>query len=498
MNVKQLTRLAAVLCMMAMLLAFAEGAFASEEPITEDVPVVEDAADVVIEEEPEGITEEFVEEPPVPEEEDGDPMALRQMWLDGASGTKYYSDFTTRTLQNETLRKGVDISSWQESVNWKKVAADGVEFVILRAAYRTYGSGKLMTDSYFAQNIRGAKAAGLKVGAYIFSQAITIDEAIAEADYILSLVSGYELDLPIVFDFEYVSGGRLTSSLGARKSTDICLAFCARVEAAGYDSMVYANLNTLKNNLYASEFSRVWLAHYTKKTSYTGAYEYWQCTDNGIVNGVSGPVDMDFWFEPKGKQQPEPTPAPAPEPETVTTGALPFSDVREKDWFYSCVSEAYKAGIVDGISKTIFSPGGNASRGQTVTMLYRLSGSPTWSVAASFTDLVHEYYRGAISWAAENSIVSGYSDTSFLPERNITREELVVILYRMSGSPEYEGDLSAFSDAEKVQSWAQDAMAWAVANHIISGYEDGTLRPQSNATRAEVCAILMRYAGIAE
>ena len=473
---ERLIRMSCILVAVCILLG--APAFASEEPSESGEPAAEallpelgESADEALSPETE---EPADEEPPVPEEEDGDPMALRlAMALDG--GSKTWSDFTTRSLDNETLRKGVDVSAYQASINWKDAAADGVEFAIIRAAYRTYGSGVLYKDSYFEANVRGARAAGIKVGVYIFSQAITEKEAVEEADYLISLVEKFDIDLPLVFDFEYVSGGRLKSSLGKRVSTDICLAFCERVEEAGYDSMVYANASTLSGNLYPTEFSRVWLAHYTSRTGYSASdYEYWQCSDSGGVSGISGNVDMDFRFEPNKSE-------------------IPFTDVREGDWFYDSVCQAYKSGVVSGMTENTFGPGGTATRGQFAAMLHRMKGEPDWSVPAVFEDLTQEYYRDAVFWAAENGIVSGYSETSFRPDRAITREELVSILYRMEGEPETEGGLDGFSDADRVQRYARDAMAWAVENGVVSGYEDGTLRPRNNATRAEVCTLLMGY-----
>ena len=101
-----------------------------------------------------------------------------------------------------------------------------------------------------------------------------------------------------------------------------------------------------------------------------------------------------------------------------------------------------------------------------------------------------------MNWAAEQKVVTGTSDTTFHPDKAITRQELVTILYRMAGGPEVTGDLKAYSDADSVAGWASNAMIWAVGNKIITGYEDSTLRPKANASRAEVCAILMRYSAL--
>lgn len=415
---------------------------------------------------------------------------LAELGLDGA-GSKTWKNFTTRSLKsNETLRYGIDVSAWQSDINWTKVKNDGVEFAFLRCAYRTAGTGKIYEDGRFRSYISGAKAAGIKVGVYIFSQAITVAEARQEADYILQMVKDYNIDLPLVFDLEHYSGGRFTNAkLSKRAVTDMCLAFCERVEAAGYQSMVYSNPSMLSGEMYPQELGRLWLAHYTSKTSYsTTAYEYWQCTSDGIVNGISTAVDLDFWFEPKGGSTTV-TSTPAP-------SSGPFSDVKESDWYYDTVMAAYKAGVVTGVSATEFSPGKTATRAQVVTMLYRTQGSPKPSKTAPFTDLTQSWYQDAVSWASEKSVVTGYSDTRFDPDRAITREELVTILYRLKGAPSVTGDLGAYTDAAKVHSWAKNAMIWAVANKIITGYGDNTLCPQKNATRAEVCTILMRYTAL--
>lgn len=200
--------------------------------------------------------------------------------------------------------QGIDVSKWNKDINWTKVKAAGISFAFVRAGYRGYSGGGLGGDEYAAANMKNAAAAGVKVGAYIFSQAITEKEAREEADYILSKVKGYNITMPIVFDFEYYSGGRLDkANLSRRKQTDICLAFCERVAAAGYTPMVYANKSMLNSDLYASEISAkypIWLAHYTNKTDYTGTYTYWQYSSTGKVNGISGNVDMNYWYVEPG------------------------------------------------------------------------------------------------------------------------------------------------------------------------------------------------------
>ncbi len=338
-------------------------------------------------------------------------------------------------------------------------------------------------DVRYKDYLEGAKAAGLGVGVYIYSQAITEEEAVEEASFVLERIQDYELDLPVVIDYEYANGrGRLyEAELTDRQRTDICLAFCQAVEAAGYESMVYANASMLGDDLMAEELPRVWLAHYTKATDYAGAYEFWQCSDRGRIDGIGGSVDLDFWFQ----ALPEETPK-----------GNAFEDVQEDDWFYESVTKAFEAGIVNGLSETTFGPGTVARRGQVVTMLHRLMGEPAATEETHFADLTEEYYKNAVAWAVEQGIVMGVSEREFMPNGPITRQDLVTLLYRLEGSPATAGKLETYGDEAEVRDYARDAMCWAVEQGILTGYEDNSLRPGSSTTRAEVCAILMRYRGL--
>ncbi len=205
------------------------------------------------------------------------------------------------------ILRGIDVSVWQGTINWNAVKASGVDFVIIRVGYRGYGeSSTLKEDSNFRTNIQGALDADLDVGVYIYSQAITTSEAIEEAEYVLSRIEGYNITYPVVIDYEYASvngsaGGRLYDAhLSRQTATDVCNAFCDRVANEGYRPMVYANKSMLSNNLYASQISSkydIWLANYTTETDYEGDYTCWQYTSSGYVDGISGRVDMDFWYE---------------------------------------------------------------------------------------------------------------------------------------------------------------------------------------------------------
>ena len=184
--------------------------------------------------------------------------------------------------------------------------------------------------------------------------------------------------------------------------------------------------------------------------------------------------------------------------ETEEPVAEPFIDVAEGDWFYDAVVYAYQNELMDGVGGNRFAPNSETTRAQLVTILYRLEGEPAVSGDLPFTDVeAGIWYTDAILWAAQNNIVNGVSDTEFAPGDDLTRQQLVTILYRYAEAKGYDvsasADLSGYPDAGQVQDYAQPAMAWAVAENIIQGMEDGTLKPAGNASRAQIATILMRF-----
>lgn len=209
---------------------------------------------------------------------------------------------------NGTIKRvGIDVSSWQEDINWMAVKASGVEYVFVRIGYRGYESGSLATDSKAIANLQGAANAGLRVGAYIYSQALNDEEARQEANYICDKIAGYKIDLPVVIDYEYhaeneENGGRLYKAhLSQETATSVVNTFGDVVSARGYVPMVYANKSMLQSHLHASQIKyQVWLANYTNSTSYSGSYTFWQYSDSGYVDGISGNVDCDVWYDSNG------------------------------------------------------------------------------------------------------------------------------------------------------------------------------------------------------
>lgn len=179
---------------------------------------------------------------------------------------------------------------------------------------------------------------------------------------------------------------------------------------------------------------------------------------------------------------------------------LPFIDVKEGDWYYSYVKYVFEKNIMTGITKEVFAPGDNLSRGQFATILHRMEASPKTSYNTRFSDVPDgEFYTVPVIWASssEIGIIAGYKDGRFGPADNITREQMAVMMYRYAQYKGYSTDasvtLEGFIDSANVSEFAEKAMKWAVANEIISGNEDGTLAPQGNAGRAVCATIVQRF-----
>lgn len=180
-----------------------------------------------------------------------------------------------------------------------------------------------------------------------------------------------------------------------------------------------------------------------------------------------------------------------------TDGTLPFTDVRETDWFYDDVVFAYENGLFSGTTATTFSPYAPMTRAMLVTVLYRLEGEPAVTGRSGFSDVtIGSYYEAAVTWAADSGIVNGTSATTFSPSENVTREQMAAILCRYAQYKRYDttvsAALSAFSDAAAVSTYAKAPLSWAVAEKLVNG-TDGKLLPRASATRAQVAAILHRF-----
>ena len=202
-----------------------------------------------------------------------------------------------KCLAGESLL-GIDVSEFQLDIDWEQVKAAGVEFVMIRVGYRGSMEGNLYADSNAQTYYEGAKAAGLKVGGYFFSQAITVQEAVAEAEFALDVMSGWELDMPMVYDWEFMTENSRTASMDPRTLTDCTKAFCDVIRRAGFEPMIYFNLSQAEYMLYLKELTDYpwWLAMYTQEMDFPYAVDMWQYTCTGTVPGIEAPVDINLWL----------------------------------------------------------------------------------------------------------------------------------------------------------------------------------------------------------
>ena len=217
--------------------------------------------------------------------------------------------------------------------------------------------------------------------------------------------------------------------------------------------------------------------------------------EDGDKIGLKDKGDGKFTFEmPKGDVEIEVSFALI-EDEAVKAN---FADVAADAWYADAVQYVYENGMMSGTSQTTFSPDLTTTRGMIVTILYRLENEPTVTGTTAFTDVAaDQYYANAVAWAAQNGIVSGIDATTFAPNNAITREQMAAILYRYAQFKGYDvsakADLSVYTDATQVSTYATDAMAWANGAQLITGTSQATLTPAGNATRAQVATILMRF-----
>ena len=197
--------------------------------------------------------------------------------------------------------KGIDVSKFQGKIDWEQVASDGIEFAFIRVGLRGYGSGKLVEDEQFEANIKGANEAGVKVGVYFFSQAINEEEVLEEAQFVLDKIAPYKVECPVVFDVEKVanSSARM-NKLSTDERTYLTKLFCKTIEDAGYQSMIYCNLEmaAMMLNLKELEAYEKWFAYYNPNFYYPYEFKVWQYSEKGKVAGIKELVDLNISFAP--------------------------------------------------------------------------------------------------------------------------------------------------------------------------------------------------------
>ncbi|MBR5596921.1 MAG: hypothetical protein IKW30_05890 [Lachnospiraceae bacterium] len=237
-----------------------------------------------------------------------------------------------RTSANANL--GIDVSRWNEEINWNKVKDAGIKYAIIRAGYRGSVSGTLVEDCFLKKNAEGATAAGLPIGIYFFTQATTEVEAVEEASMVISLCKDYDITYPIFIDTEGAGGDGRADELDTKTRTAICQAFCETIRSAGYQTGIYASKNWFNNNIDTSVLSDntyIWLAEYGDGVTYDGKYHMWQYTSSGRVLGIEGRVDLNLSFiEPEMKKDVKYGSGPEEESD-LKYGNAPEGDVKVTD-----------------------------------------------------------------------------------------------------------------------------------------------------------------------
>lgn len=211
-------------------------------------------------------------------------------------GAKYYFGSDGR-LSSSSGTMGIDVSKHNGNIDWNAVRNSGVSYAIIRCGYRGSSTGALIEDPKFVSNIKGAKAAGLRVGVYFFSQAVNEVEAVEEASMVINLVKGYGLNFPVFLDVE-ASGGR-ADSISVATRTAVCKAFCATIQNSGYTAGIYANKTWFTSYINTASLTnyKIWLAQYATTPSYTATkYDMWQYSSKGRINGISTNVDMNISY----------------------------------------------------------------------------------------------------------------------------------------------------------------------------------------------------------
>ena len=215
---------------------------------------------------------------------------------DQVIGGMKYSFNSDGSLIKGNGTRGIDVSTYNGTIDWTAVKNSGISFVIIRCGFRGYTKGGLIYDSKYKSYIQGATAAGLNVGLYFFSQAKNEAEAVEEASLCVNLAQGNTISYPIFIDSEYANGSHTGRADGLDKATRtaVCKAFCETIKSAGYTPGVYASKSWLNDKLEAGQLSsyKIWLAYYTGQTDYTGKYDVWQHTAKGSVNGIPYPPGL--------------------------------------------------------------------------------------------------------------------------------------------------------------------------------------------------------------
>lgn len=203
-------------------------------------------------------------------------------------------------------RKGIDVSRYQEKIDWEKVAEDDVDYAFVRLGIRGYTEGEILEDETFQKNIEGALKNDIDVGVYFFTQAMSVEEAEEEAEFVIESIAPYKVAYPVVIDVEAVTSANARSNdLSKEERTKYCIAFCEKVKEAGYTPMIYGNLKTFMLLLDIEQLEEYdkWFAYYDETYYFPYDFKIWQYTNKGKVSGIKGDVDLNVSFDAKEHEE---------------------------------------------------------------------------------------------------------------------------------------------------------------------------------------------------
>lgn len=227
-----------------------------------------------------------------------DPVYTHDYSFDTYEVIDQYLRYRSDTYTSQT---GLDLSSHQGDINWQKVKDTGIDFVIIRVGYRGYETGLINEDQRFREYIQAAENYGFNVGVYFFSQAVNTEEAVEEAEYVLSMIKDYRISMPIAYDMEQASDHDRIEDLTKEERTQAALAFAKIIKEAGYTPIVYGSSSWLENEIAMEDIQDTcgfWVASYTKKKlPMSHQYEIWQYSNKGRVPGISVDVDLNIYMK---------------------------------------------------------------------------------------------------------------------------------------------------------------------------------------------------------
>lgn len=219
---------------------------------------------------------------------------LERFYLDDDGYMRYSSDTIPMT------KLGIDISNFQGRIDWEILGEqEEIDFIMMRLGYRGYSAGAIMLDDSFLTNIQAAEEQNIEIGVYFFTQAISYEEGVEEAQYVLSNIRGHHVTYPVVIDTEKMEvDGARANDISNEERTDAIVGFCETIKSAGYTPMIYANRNWYAQNLDMDRLGdyELWVAQYANIPDFPYKFTGWQYTSEGNVEGISGDVDINVWF----------------------------------------------------------------------------------------------------------------------------------------------------------------------------------------------------------